>query len=128
VTTIYSNVLSSASPQFIRPSPSGYRYYQAIQITPSTTGLYTFVSNSAIDTYGYLYNYLFNPFCPSANMIAINDDINGDRQFRIAITLQITKCILVITTCGNGDTGIFSIKIFGPAFLRLTTANPITSE
>ena len=51
------------------------------------SGYYTFVSNSSIDTYGYLYNDTFDPYNPTLNLLQRNDDSVGNAQFLINVSL-----------------------------------------
>jgi hypothetical protein len=74
-------------------------YYEALQLNVSASGYYQFSTNSTMDTYGYLYRNIFDPFEPSRNQIAKNDDGCEDPQFRIDYFLQRNETYtLVVTT------------------------------
>ncbi len=93
------------------------------------TGTYIFVSNSLMNTYGYFYNDSFDPFYPTRNLIASDDDSNSARQFLINVTLQFERrYILVVTTYTPNVKGSFLIKAVGPTSLNLTSINQIISE
>jgi hypothetical protein len=115
---------------FARPSGTGANYYyQAIAATIYTSGTYSFLSRSLIDTYGYLYESSFDPSYPSLNLIVSDDDGGEDRQFRISRYLQFGRTyILVVTTHESGTTGSFSIRATGPASLDMTAFTRTTSE
>jgi hypothetical protein len=126
----YLGALSASSPMFSRPGNStGYHYYQAIRVTVSTAGTYIFISNSSMDAYGCFYYDPVDPSYPSQNLITSNDDGNGDRQFRINVTLQYGRTyVLVVTTFSETTTGSFSIRVFGPASVGLILITPSTSR
>lgn len=118
--------LTSNSERFTRPAGISSRYYyQAIEVTVHTSGTYTFVSVSSMDTYGCLYRNHFHPSNPSENLIAIDDDSAGNRQFRIISSLQSgSTYVLVFTTSFSYTTGSFSVKVSGPALVNLLAITP----
>ncbi|CAF2210273.1 unnamed protein product [Rotaria magnacalcarata] len=126
--TTASYVLSSSSPVFVRPY--GYNYnnnvrYQAVLVTVSMTGMYTFKISSSIDTYGYLYNEPFNSSDRYRNLIIYNGDNDGNLQFQINASLQSSHSyVLVVTTHRKTVTGRFLIEAVGPEQLKLTTYGP----
>ena len=132
--TGYSGALYSSSPVFFRPQSSAnqYYYYQAIQVTTYTSGLFSFKSTSSIDTYGCFYNYPFDPSNPNSNLIAQNDDggaLGDGNQFRINVTLQPSRTyVLVVTTYLTTTTGSFSIRVSGPASVNLMAFTPSNSR
>jgi hypothetical protein len=98
-------------------------------MTASMTGTYIFISDSTMDTYGYFYNDSFDPFYPTRNLIASNDDSNSAGQFLINVILQFERrYILVVTTYTARVKGRFLIKAVGPTSLNLTSINQIISE
>ena len=126
----YSGILARNSLSFTRPNGnSGYTYYyQAIQITTYTSGLYTFISSSTIDTYGCFYSS-FNPNQPNQDLIAYDDDSAGNNQFRIRVNLQSGRTyFLVVTTYSDTITGSFVAKASGPASVYMTLFTPVTCE
>lgn len=91
----------------------GY-YYEAIQVNVVETDCYTLMSNSSIDTFGYIYDKTFNPLDPSQNMLARNDDGLDNTQFQFSIYLRAnTSYILIVTISSPNVTGDFSILIYG---------------
>ncbi|CAF4389070.1 unnamed protein product, partial [Adineta steineri] len=74
--TTITGRLSSSNPIFRRPrGDSGYYYYyQAIQVTVSTSGRYSFISTDAMDSFGCLYSDSVDPSYPSQNLITTDDD------------------------------------------------------
>jgi hypothetical protein len=132
VSSVYSSTLSISSQVFHRPNsdPDEYYYFEAIQVSVSTTGTYIFTSDSAINTMGFLYNSPFDPSNPLTNLITY-DDNDGDMplQFRIEAGLQGGQTyILVVTTHRDSITGSFSISAAGPASLSLMSITPSTSQ
>lgn len=96
-------------------------YYQAIEITVSTAGYYTLLCNSAMDTYGYLYNNSFNYLLPDLDILSSDDDSGGNHQFMFTIPLQsLLKYILVVTTLGEEVIGTFSLIATGPGLLSFS--------
>ncbi|CAF3371424.1 unnamed protein product [Rotaria socialis] len=124
ITTTASYVLSSSSPEFARPYAYDYNNvpYQAILVTVSMTGMYTFKSSSSIDTSGYLYNEPFNSSDSYRNLIISDDDSGGNLQFQINASLQSSHSyVLVVTPYRKAVTGRFLIEAAGPERLELTT-------
>ncbi|CAF3377068.1 unnamed protein product [Rotaria sp. Silwood1] len=117
VTSQFSSALTSSSPMFCRTgscSSSNY-YYQAFLLNVSTAGSYSIMSNSSIDTYGYIYNNSFTPSDPSTNMITYDDDGAGARQFLLTIQIDtVARYILVATTYSTNVQGSFLIIANGP--------------
>ena len=122
-------VLNSDSPVFTRPNVfNRLSYYQAYQFTVSTSGNYTFRTNSSIDTYGVLYNNPMDPSNSSGNMIAFNDDGAGAAQFKITAPLDAGNTyVLVVTTLGEHITGAYQLITSGPSVLALNSFTPVTS-
>ncbi|CAF1552686.1 unnamed protein product, partial [Adineta ricciae] len=89
-------------------------YYQAVKINISISGYHTIVSNSSMDTYGYLYNSTFDPLIPSQNLIVQNDDDAGNHQFKLRYLFQSAETyILVVTTYYINTTGSFTLTATG---------------
>ncbi|CAF4084707.1 unnamed protein product, partial [Adineta steineri] len=115
-----SSALSIYSPMFIRAQSLGwstpvYYFYQPIRINVTTTGLYTILSNSTMDTYGFLYSNTFDPSFPDQNLILYDNNGAPNYQFMLIVTLQAMKqYTLVVTTYSPGATGAFSIIEVGP--------------
>ncbi|CAF4877903.1 unnamed protein product, partial [Rotaria magnacalcarata] len=111
-----------SSPKFSRPEGGELTYYyMAIQVTASTSASYTFVCDSRMDTYGYLYTLPFIPSSPQSNLVAAKDDGGSQGNFQITVTFTATQSmILVVTTYHPDNIGEFNISIHGPAQLSLT--------
>lgn len=115
-----------SSQKFARPGLSSNNYYfQAIQITIYTSGTYTLISESTIDTYGYLYRDYVDPSYPYRNLIASDDDSGGNRQFRIIYSLQSgTTYVLLVTTFSSYTIGNFLVRVSGPSSVNLIGITP----
>ncbi|CAF1054208.1 unnamed protein product [Adineta steineri] len=112
-----------SSSTYIRPeslwAASGF-YYQAIEMNVATTGMYTILSNSIIDTQGFIYNNSFNTSYPDENLMSFDDDGAGsNKQFMITVVLEaMTKYILFVTTYVGNTLGTFSIIGLGPGTIN----------
>lgn len=101
--------------------PNSLYYFQAIQINVSISGSYIIISNSTVDTYGYLYGDGFIPSASDIYLISYNDDGGDNQQFKFAMNLQAMRnYILIVTTYNQDTTAPFSIIGFGPALLGFT--------
>lgn len=88
----------------------------AIQVTASASGSYTFVVNSAMDTYGCLYGGPFNSTQPISNMITCDDDSGPESNFELKPTLTAYQPItIVVTTYKSSQIGSFTVQMHGPA-------------
>ncbi|CAF1559920.1 unnamed protein product [Adineta steineri] len=124
VETMYSSVLTSNHPIYPRTGCDISYYYEAIKIQVYKSGHYSFNSMSNINTYGYMYAKYFDPFSPSAYLIAADDDSSSNSQFNISIPLEINnEYILVVTTYNLIETGAFSIRVSGPDSVGLEYLN-----
>lgn len=122
-------VLNPNSPVFTRPNVfNRLSYYQAYRFTVSTSGNYSFSTNSSFDTYGVLYNNPMDPSNSSGNMITFNDDGAGAAQFKITAPLDVSNTyVLVVTTFGDHITGAFQLITSGPSVVALNSFTPVTS-
>jgi hypothetical protein len=74
-----------------------------------------------IDGVGYLYQSYFDPFNPSYNLLAQDDQSGGNNQFSIQTYLQAgVSYVLVFTTFQPNVTGSFSIVASGPEEVEFT--------
>ena len=130
VQQIYHGSWSSNSPMFIRPGfVRSCHYYQALQVTVGTSGTYTFVSDSSIDTYGYFYNRSVDPPNPTQNLIVSDDDGGGYRQFRMTVNPTYgSSYVLLVTTSRANIVGSFDIRVSGPSLVGLTASTPTASR
>ena len=104
-------------------------YYESIQVSVPMMDTYTFISNSPINTDGYLYSDEFKPANPSLKLISQDDDSNGQGQFRITAILQPGhKYILVVTPDSPETTGEFSIVSSGPATVDIYSTRVLTTS
>lgn len=130
----YSSTLTNMSSVFFRDSAGSPYYCEAIYLTVPTSGIYTFISVSNVDADGYLYVNQFDLSNLTANLIALNDDHAGNRQFRITYPLQAgVTYILVFSTFDPELTGPFSIVASGYGRVNFdpsmtTTTAPLTAE
>ena len=118
--------LAVSSPTFYRPDRTdGLYYYQAFLVRAYTSGSYSFISNSSLDTFGYLYIASFDPVNPNVNLIGSNDDGGGQSQFRIDVNLQYqVTYILIVTTFSPNVRGSFGVRATGPNALDLSPFTP----
>ena len=120
----YSDVLANDSPVYFRPSANNASdyFFQAFTLTVYQTGLYSVSSSSAIDTYGYLYQWNFSPFQPALNLVNQDDDSAGNGQFQMTHWLQAgVSYVLVATTFAPGVTGSITVSTLGPNYVGLTS-------
>ena len=122
--------LTSSSPTFVRPygTLNSNYYYQAFQVSVATTGRYKLISNSSIDTYGYLYLNPVNPRRPLDNLMLHDDDSGGNQQFLLTANLSSgTSYSLIVTTSEANVTGDFWIRASGPSSINLIAFVPTTT-
>lgn len=121
-TSSHRDVLFTYSPSFSKPDGTeGSYYYQALSINISVGGYYRFVSNSAIDTYVYLYHHSFSPSNPSTNLIISDNDSADNMQLSITIYLQGSNSyVLVVTTYESDVSGSFIVIATGPSSIQFT--------
>ncbi|CAF4368170.1 unnamed protein product [Rotaria sp. Silwood2] len=109
----YSSQLTNTSQHFCRTSTCSTPsyYYQALLINVSIAGSYYIMSNSSLDTYGYIYNNSFNSSAPRTNLIVQNDDDGDNAQFLLTLFIDtLEKYILIVTTYAPNVFGTFSIN------------------
>ena len=116
VESIYSSKLTEDSSTFARKNcESSDYYYEAIEIDVIEGGCYNLISNSTIDTYGYIYKNYFYSIDSTINLVSENDRGFRSNQFELITQLQTnTKYILVVTTNDPNVTGVFSLLVTGP--------------
>ncbi|CAF4358460.1 unnamed protein product, partial [Adineta steineri] len=82
----------------------------AIQMSVSMTGIYTIVSNSNMDSKGYIYKNSFNASFPDENLLFVDNNMAGHEQFMLTVILDaMINYILVVTTYSENVMGTFSI-------------------
>ncbi len=123
----YTSNLTATSSKYTRDCIQPNYYYEAIEINVAENGYYTLVSDSNMDTYGYLYENNFNPFNPFVNQIMEDDESGCNRQFKLYYYLQKQKTyILIITTSDPNVTGSFSIIALGLSHVTLKRSGEYT--
>ncbi|CAF4293831.1 unnamed protein product, partial [Rotaria magnacalcarata] len=108
----YSGALTEKRSSFMRPKQGEYGFYfLAIKIKISSSGIYTIVCESGIDTYGCLYHESFLPSSPNSKLIA-TDDSGSKKNFKLIANLTTTESmILVVTTYNAEQTGAFKVTV-----------------
>ena len=130
ITSTYSSGLTPSSPQYLRPKGqrASYYYYEIIEISVRTPGMYYFKGSSLMDTYGYMYLTTFNPANPSVNIWSEDNDGTDNRQFRFGINFVSSYTLtLVVTTFNPRVTGAYTVISIGPAavtFVRKSSSVP----
>ncbi len=115
VQSMYSSELAANSQTYSPISCGMPHYYEAIQVNIVESGCYQFSSNSTIDTYGFIYENNFDPFNPTMNELAEDDDGNNNNQFKLIISMQVnTTYVLIVTTHDPNVTGVYSVLVTGP--------------
>ena len=124
-TSNYTSALTLSSPTFSRPGSSGAFFYEVIELSVFVTGSYSLRSESGVDTYGYLYEYYFDPQNPEFNLLARDDDSGRSAQFLINYGLQSdTAYFLVFTTFRSNVTASFSVVGTGPYLIYYSRLDP----
>ena len=123
ITKSIKSRLTTKSPRFKRiGSSSNDHYYDRIQVTVKTLGLYTFQSDTSdmIDPYGCLYTDQFDDSMPSSNLIINDDQGRGQNQFQFSLTLENDRTYyLVVTTYLSRNIGTIPISVVGPPGITL---------
>ncbi|CAF5116492.1 unnamed protein product, partial [Rotaria magnacalcarata] len=106
----------------MRPKQGEYGFYfLAIKIKISSSGIYTIVCESGIDTYGCLYNESFLPSSQNSKLISTDDDSGSKKNFKLIANLTTTESmILVVTTYNAEQTGAFKVTVYGSEKAILT--------
>jgi len=114
---VYSSALTTKNEAYGRSDcdeSNYYYYYEAIQVNVVETGYYQFGSNSNMDTYGYIYKNNFDPFNPSVNLLAEDDQSCKNNQFKLIIHMEVkTTYVLIVTTFYPSVTGVYSVFVSG---------------
>ncbi len=112
----YTSNLTATSSKYTRDCIQPNYYYEAIEINVAENGYYTLVSDSNMNTFGYLYQTNFNPFNPFVNRIKIDYGGGCNAQFKLIDYLEKERTyILVVTTSDPNVTGSFTIIALGPS-------------
>lgn len=74
-----------------------------------------------MDTYGFLYNEIFNPVVPLTNLLLQHDTDDFGLDFQFATFLHAARnYVLVVTTFSRDVAGAFSIVVAGSASVTFT--------
>jgi len=96
-------------------------YFETILIRVSEIADVTIISQSSINTYGYLYEKSFDPFNTSVNLLMEDDDNANNEQFKLTALLRpSTIYVLVVTSFSPSVMGRFSIIASSTPFINLT--------
>jgi hypothetical protein len=96
-------------------------YYEAILMNVSKAGEFSIMSKSNINTYGYLYDNIFDPSDTSLNLLVEDDNSGNNEQFKLTAFLQPPSIyVLVVTTFSPHVMGKFSIIATGASIISLT--------
>ena len=138
---MYSSELTKRSEVYCRDrcSTSDYEYdfdddyyFETILVNVSGAGDFIIMSESSINTYGYLYENSFDPFDTSSNLLVENDNSSSSNdQFKLKAFLQPSIVyILVVTTFAPNVVGNFSIVAWGVSLIDLhrVSSDQITIE
>lgn len=119
----YESVLTDTSPIFQSPSlATGDYYYDVIGVSVEKTSVLILQSESAIDTYAYLYNSSFDPVVPYKNTYTSDDQSSGDGQFSISRNVIAgQQYYLVVSTKLPETTGPFKVIVSALASVNLTS-------
>lgn len=117
VRSTYSSAWTLYSLSYCRTScqESSDYYYEAIRVRVDTHGIFSLISKSNVDTYGYLYNDIFDPSSPSSNLLLQDDEGAGNGQFKLTFAFEPDLTyILVCTTFSPYTMGSFYVSASGP--------------
>ncbi|UJR13296.1 hypothetical protein I4U23_000314 [Adineta vaga] len=134
ILTYYPGTLTNTSYKYVQLSYVYRYYYEAIQVTVSISGVYTFTDLGTMDSYGYLYKNDPQPIDTCGNLLIENDDMNEDStQFQIQYTLQSDMVYILIVSTYDAETfGEFRIRAMGPDIVDFHRINddygPLASD
>lgn len=90
-------------------------YFEAVQLSVSHTGCYTFISKSDVNLVGYVYVHSFDLSNPNANLFVHYDGNENSAQFNFTVQLETaSEYVLVVSTYLSNEIGSFSITASGP--------------
>ena len=118
----YSSRLTKNSPIY---SPDycnvSNHYYEAIQLTVSSNGCYTFISESNIGIIESIYNDSFDVFMLNSNLLLHYHGNKNDIGFNFTVQLE-TKItyVLILSTYLPSMMGTFSITVYGASKVKFT--------
>jgi len=116
------------SPPFISAVGTNVNY-QAVTLTVSQSGSYTFDLSSTFDNFLAFYIGSFNPASPLSNLLDADDD--SGPLFNASLTASLlagTSYIAVATAFNNGDSGAFTLTATGPGVTSFNGATAAVPE
>ena len=122
-TATYASSLTSSSPYVCyRGFCSAASYFiEPVLISVPVTGTYQLYTQSSMDTFGFLYQSVFDIRFFFVNLMGYDDDSNGNGQFKLQTTLQAnTPYIILVSTYDPNVTGAFTLVGSGAGRLTLT--------
>jgi hypothetical protein len=82
------------------------------------------MSDSSIDTFGYIYRSAFYPSYSYYNLIAYDDDSGEDNQFKLTMNLEgNVRYILIVTTYNQYTTGNYTLIASGLNRVNIVVAS-----
>ena len=73
-------------------------FYDAVQVNITTIDRYNIASQCLIDTYGYIYENSFNASKAWLNLLAQDDENEGNGQFKINVDIRTPGNFIVSVT------------------------------
>ncbi|CAF1158512.1 unnamed protein product [Adineta steineri] len=119
IETMYSSSLTSNSSTYFKDCLELQSYYEAMQMSITITGHYTFLINSEIKNMSaYIYTNNFNPFNVSRNDPSHSVYSGDQNQLQLtAFLVANTKYVFIMTTFSPNVTGDVSIQVSGPNYI-----------
>lgn len=97
------------------------RHYEAIQLTVSNSGCYTFISKSAVNIIEYIYIHSFDVSNPNSIWSAHYNGNEKSTQFNFTVQLQTAiNYVLVVSTYLPNEIGDFSIMMSGASKINFS--------
>lgn len=128
ISTISSTMITNNATFVHCQAPSFNSYYQTFRVNVAVFGTYTFIGNSSIDIFGYMYKNNFDPNSPTVNLIARNDLNISKTQNGWTLPLQpAMNYYLVVATYIFNVTGLYNVKSYGPQQVTFTIINVTSS-
>jgi hypothetical protein len=115
IQSTYTSVLTKDTQTYSRVCGRTNYHYETIQVNVQENSTYSFDSISTIITYGYIYEYSFDPFNPTENLLSQSNYSCGGFHFQFATYLRRNMTyVLVVTTFQPNVQGSFSVFVRGP--------------
>ena len=96
-------------------------------MTVPVTGTYQIFTQSSLDTFGFLYQSVFDIRFLYINWINYDDDSNGNSQFRLQQTFQAGQTyVVLVTTYDTNVTGTFTLVGTGAGIATFTRVTDLS--